>query len=262
MANGTVTVRDAQHQTQDVTGLSRDTENASGRIDKIFDKEKVSNQMAFAQGVQQLAGNVAGDVKAWKLDAAAKETSARLLKEHPDYARLSEAELSAYVQRDPGYKAVAAQWGTGGSYSMAMTAVAGALGGLSASNLGAAAGGAMAPYLANAIKKATTSYDAQGNPHTDVLANTMAHAVAGAVLAQIAGGSAAAGAAGAAGGELAAKAIYRAGDVSGHRHPRPDGEPEADGERAEPDGGRAGGRDSVGYGAGKRDRRGGREECG
>ena len=42
-----------------------------------------------------------------------------------------------------------------------------------------------------------------------MLANTMAHAVAGAVLAQIAGGSAAAGAAGAAGGELAAKAIVK-----------------------------------------------------
>jgi len=67
----------------------------------------------------------------------------------------------------------------------------------------------MAPYLANAIKKATTSYDARGIAHTDVLANTMAHAVAGAVLAQIVGGSAAAGAAGAAGGELAAKAIVK-----------------------------------------------------
>ncbi|MGP4130007.1 hemagglutinin repeat-containing protein [Pantoea tagorei] len=209
VADGTIRVRDAQHQAQDVTGLSRDTENANGRIDKIFDKDKVNNQMAFAQGVQQLAGNVVGDVKAWKLDAAAKETSERLLKEHPDYARLSQAQFNEHVQSDPGYKAVAAQWGTGGTYSMAMTAVAGALGGLSASNLGAAAGGAMAPYLANAIKKATTSYDAQGNPHTDVLANTMAHAVAGAVLAQIAGGSAAAGAAGAAGGELAAKAIVK-----------------------------------------------------
>ena len=209
VADGAITVRDAQHQAQDVTGLSRDTENANGRIDKIFDKDKVNNQMAFAQGVQQLAGNVVGDVKAWKLDAAAKETSERLLKEHPDYARLSQAQFNEHVQSDPGYKAVAAQWGTGGTYSMVATAVAGALGGLSASNLGAAAGGAMAPYLANAIKKATTTYDAQGNPHTDVLANTMAHAVAGAVLAQIAGGSAAAGAAGAAGGELAAKAIVK-----------------------------------------------------
>ncbi|WP_338047349.1 hemagglutinin repeat-containing protein, partial [Pantoea septica] len=60
VADGTVTVRDSQHQTQDVTGLSHDTENANGRIDKIFDKEKVNNQMAFAQGVQQLAGNVVG----------------------------------------------------------------------------------------------------------------------------------------------------------------------------------------------------------
>ena len=84
VADGTVTVRDAQHQTQDVTVLSRDTENANGRIDKIFDKEKVNNQMAFAQGVQQLAGNIYGDVKAWKLNAAAKETSERLLSEHPD----------------------------------------------------------------------------------------------------------------------------------------------------------------------------------
>lgn len=209
VADSTITVRDAQHQTQDVTGLSRDTENANGRIDKIFDKDKVNNQMAFAQGVQQLAGNIYGDVKAWKLNAAAKETSERLLSEHPDYARLPQDQFSTIVQSDPGYKAVAAQWGTGGTYSMVATAVAGALGGLSASNLGAAAGGAMAPYLANAIKKATTSYDAQGNPHTDVLANTMAHAVAGAVLAQIAGGSAAAGAAGAAGGELAAKAIVK-----------------------------------------------------
>ncbi|WBV23225.1 hypothetical protein [Pantoea piersonii] len=109
--------------------------------------------MAFAQGVQQLAGNVVGDVKAWKLDAAAKETSERLLKGHPDYARLTQTQLSEIVQSDPGYKAVAAQWGTGGTYSMVATAVAGALGGLSASNLGAAAGGAMAPYSLTPSRK-------------------------------------------------------------------------------------------------------------
>jgi filamentous hemagglutinin len=85
--------------------------------------------MAFAQGVQQLAGNVVGDVKAWKLDAAAKETSERLLKEHPDYASFSKDQLSVIVQSDPGYKAVAAQWGTGGTYSMVATAVAGGAGG-------------------------------------------------------------------------------------------------------------------------------------
>ncbi|WP_336769044.1 hemagglutinin repeat-containing protein [Pantoea endophytica] len=209
VADGAITVRDVQNQKQDVAGLSRDTENANGSIGKIFDKEKVANQLAFAQGVQELAGKVVGDVKAYKLDAAEKETSDRLLKEHPDYANLSKDEFNARVQSDPAYKAVADLWGTGGTYSMIATAVAGALGGLSANNLSAAAGGAMSPYIANAIKQATTSYDAQGNPQTNVVANTMAHAVAGAVLAQISGNSAAAGAAGAAGGELAARAILK-----------------------------------------------------
>ncbi|RPE03238.1 filamentous hemagglutinin N-terminal domain-containing protein, partial [Candidatus Pantoea deserta] len=197
IAKGAITVRDAQHQAQDVAGLSRDTENANGHIDKIFDKEKVANQMAFAQGAEELAGRVVGDIKELKLKAAEKETSDRLLLEHPEYARYTKDQLSALAQSDPGYKAVAEQWGTGGTYTMVATAVAGALGGLSAGNLGAAAGGAMAPYIANAIKKATTTHNPDGTESTNLAANTMAHAVAGAVLAQIAGGSAAAGATGA-----------------------------------------------------------------
>ncbi|MDF7663061.1 VENN motif pre-toxin domain-containing protein, partial [Erwiniaceae bacterium L1_54_6] len=82
-----------------------------------------------------------------------------------------------------------------------------ALGGLSAGNIGAAASGAMAPYIANEIKQKTTTYYADGTKDVNVVANTMAHAVAGAVLAQLAGNSAAAGAAGAASGELIARAI-------------------------------------------------------
>ncbi|AOE41760.1 hypothetical protein BEE12_18960 [Pantoea agglomerans] len=64
----------------------------------------------------------------------------------------------------------------------------------------------MAPYIANKIKQATSKV-VDGQEQTNVLANTMAHAVAGAVLAQLAGNSATAGAAGAAGGELMARAI-------------------------------------------------------
>ncbi|UXO71024.1 hemagglutinin repeat-containing protein [Pantoea dispersa] len=209
VADGTVTVRDELNQKQNVADLSRDTENANGSIGKIFDKEKVANQMAFAKGVQELAGSVVGDLKAYKMDAAEKETSDRLLKEHPEYANLSKDEFNARVQSDPAYKAVADLWGTGGTYSMVATAVAGALGGLSASNLGAAASGAMAPYIANAIKQATTIHNADGTENVNLVANTMAHAVAGAVLAQMSGSSAVSGAAGAAGGELAARAIVK-----------------------------------------------------
>lgn len=92
----------------------------------------------------------------------------------------------------------------GGSYSMAAAAVTGVLGGLGASNLGAAAAGGVAPYIANKIKHATSKF-VDRQEQTNVLASTMAHAVAGAiVLAQLAGNSASAGAAG---GELMARAI-------------------------------------------------------
>ena len=209
VADGTLVIRDKAQQIQDVSGLSHDTANANGHIDKIFNKEKVGNQLAFAQGVQELAGKVVGDVKAYKLDAAAEETKARLLKEHPDYASKSSDEMSSLVEHDPEYKAVADKWGTGGTYSMAATAVAGALGGLSANNPGAAASGAMAPFIANQIKKATTTYDANGKEHTDLLANTMAHAVAAGVLARMGGRDSIGAAAGAAGAELTARAIIK-----------------------------------------------------
>ncbi|WP_313656155.1 hemagglutinin repeat-containing protein [Pantoea sp.] len=206
VAEGAITVRDSQAQTQNVTDLSRDTDNANGHIDKIFDKDKVARKLEFAQGIQELGQRVAGDVSSYKMQAAEDETRERLLKADPKNAELSTAEFNKLVINDAGYKAVAEKWGTGGSYSMAAAAVTGVLGGLGASNLGAAAAGGMAPYIANKIKHATSTF-VNGQEQTNVLANTMAHAVAGAVLAQLAGNNASAGAAGAAGGELMARAI-------------------------------------------------------
>ncbi|MEN4535095.1 hemagglutinin repeat-containing protein [Pantoea agglomerans] len=206
VADGTITVRNSQAQTQNVADLSRDTDNANGHIDKIFDKDKVARKLEFAQGIQELGQRVAGDVSSYKMQAAEDETRERLLKANPQYASYSKAELNNLIVNDAGYKAVAEKWGTGGSYSMAAAAVTGVLGGLGASNLGAAAAGGMAPYIANKIKQATSKV-VDGQEQTNVLANTMAHAVAGAVLAQLAGNNATAGAAGAAGGELMARAI-------------------------------------------------------
>ncbi|KPA07038.1 hemagglutinin repeat-containing protein [Pantoea agglomerans] len=206
VADGTITVRNGQAQTQNVADLSRDTDNANGHIDKIFDKDKVARKLEFAQGMQELGQRVAGDVSSYKMQAAEDETRERLLKANPQLAGYSTDALNTLIVNDPGYKAVAEKWGTGGSYSMAAAAVTGVLGGLGASNLGAAAAGGMAPYIANKIKQATSKV-VDGQEQTNVLANTMAHAVAGAVLAQLAGNNATAGAAGAAGGELMARAI-------------------------------------------------------
>ena len=176
VADGAITVRNGQAQTQNVADLSRDTDNANGHIDRIFDKDKVARKLEFAQGIQELGQRVAGDVSSYKMQEAETEATERLLKANPQYAGLSTAELNNLIVNDAGYKAVAEKWGTGGSYSMA------------------AAAGGMAPYIANRIKHATRTF-VDGHEQTNVLANTMAHAVAGAVLAQLAGNNAAAGAA-------------------------------------------------------------------
>ncbi|WP_312354380.1 hemagglutinin repeat-containing protein, partial [Pantoea vagans] len=69
VADGAITVRNGQAQTQNVADLSRDTDNANGHIDKIFDKDKVSRKLEFAQGIQELGQRVAGDISSYKMQA-------------------------------------------------------------------------------------------------------------------------------------------------------------------------------------------------
>ncbi|MEW5561626.1 hemagglutinin repeat-containing protein [Enterobacter asburiae] len=64
IADGTITVRDKENQQQDVADLSRDTDNANGHIDKIFDKEKVQEQQELAGLFGQMANQAAGDLGA------------------------------------------------------------------------------------------------------------------------------------------------------------------------------------------------------
>ncbi|MGQ6072381.1 VENN motif pre-toxin domain-containing protein, partial [Serratia sp. IR-2025] len=93
---------------------------------------------------------------------------------------------------------------TGSDLQKAAQAVTGALTALAGNNLAGALASGASPYLATEIKKLTT------NPLTgevDVAANTMAHAILGAVTAQLNNQSAAAGGLGAGGGELAARYI-------------------------------------------------------
>jgi filamentous hemagglutinin len=54
-----VVVRDKEHQTQDVADLSRDTANANGSIDAIFDKEKEQRRMEEAQLIGEIGSQVA-----------------------------------------------------------------------------------------------------------------------------------------------------------------------------------------------------------
>lgn len=65
VADGAIDVRADIVSGQDsLSGLSRDTAHANGRIDRIFDKQKVQDQLAFQQAFAQLGMQIAGDVAA------------------------------------------------------------------------------------------------------------------------------------------------------------------------------------------------------
>ncbi|SUW65722.1 Ribonuclease precursor [Buttiauxella agrestis] len=75
IAAGNITLRDKENQQQDVADLSRDTDNANGHIDKIFDKEKIEEQQELAAVFGQMANKYAGDLGAemgWAADGPEK----------------------------------------------------------------------------------------------------------------------------------------------------------------------------------------------
>ncbi|CAI1023495.1 Possible hemagglutinin (DUF638) [Serratia liquefaciens] len=91
------------------------------------------------------------------------------------------------------------KYGTGSDMQRAAQAVTGALQALAGNNLAGALASGAAPYLAREIKARVGE--------NNVAANAMAHALLGAITAQLNNQSAVAGAVGAGGGELAARVI-------------------------------------------------------
>ena len=206
VSEGTLIVRDTDKQQQDIAQLNRDTTHANdGSITPIFDKEQEQSRLKQAQLIGEIAGQAMdvirtqGDIaglKAQKEPGALAQARKQLEKSGKSF---SDAEV---MQR--AYDNAMQQYGTGSGLQKAAQAVTGVLTALAGNNLAGALANAASPYLATEIKKLTT------NPLTgkvDVTANAMAHAVLGAVTAQLNNQSAAAGGLGAGGGELAARYI-------------------------------------------------------
>ena len=181
-------IRDQANQQQDVNQLSRDTDNANGSIGPIFDKEKEQNRLKQAQLIGEIAGQTMdvirtqGDINGLK---AAKD-------KHPGLDAKA-------LRKTPEYQAEMKEYGTGSDIQRVAQAVTGALQALAGNNLAGALASGAAPYLAREIK-ARIGDD-------NVAANAMAHAVLGAIAAQLNNQSAVAGAVGAGGGELVARVI-------------------------------------------------------
>ncbi|ENA4256918.1 contact-dependent inhibition effector tRNA nuclease [Escherichia coli] len=187
ISGGNLIIRDNESQKQDIAGLSRDPENANGSIAPIFDKEKEQKRLQEAQVISQISGQMSNIVMTYGETEAMK--AAR--KEHPG---MNDAQL----RETPEYREVMKGYGTGSTPQMVVQAITGVLGGLNAGNPGQVLAGGLNPAVAQLIKQAT------GDNRE---ANLMAHAVWGALAAQLGGNNAASGAAGAFSGELAARYI-------------------------------------------------------
>ena len=206
VSEGALLIRDQDGQQQDVTTLNRDTDHANdGSISPIFNREKEQNRLRQAQLIGEIAGQAMdvirtqGDIAGLKAqtDPAALAQAREQLKKDDKPFRESDVMQRAYNN-------AMQQYGTGSDLQKAAQAVTGALTALAGNNLAGALASGASPYLATEIKKLTT------NPLTgkvDVTSNAMAHAVLGAVTAQLNNQSSLAGGLGAGGGELAARYI-------------------------------------------------------
>ncbi|TPG55388.1 hemagglutinin repeat-containing protein [Ewingella americana] len=202
VADGSIVVRDQGNQKQDLNDLSRDTENANGRIDKIFNKEKIEQNQALAQAISEVGVQTMQNI-GQQMQVNAQQDALNRLSKTDAYRHASSEAQQAMVDQDPQYLAAQKEYGIGSTFWTAGTAISAALAGLAGGDMNQALAGGLAPYLSLAVKKATTDKDNNVNGP----ANIAGHALAGAVIAYLQGGSVAGGAAGAAGGELAAKAI-------------------------------------------------------
>ncbi|MDP8799112.1 hemagglutinin repeat-containing protein [Serratia marcescens] len=205
VSEGTLIVRDTDKQQQDVAQLNRDTEHANdGSISPIFNKEKEQNRLKQAQLIGEIGGQT--------MDVIRTQGEIAGLKAQKDPVALAQAreqlEKSGKPTNDAAvmkqaYDNAMRQYGTGSDLQKAAQAVTGALTALAGNNLAGALASGASPYLATEIKKRVGE--------DNIAANAMAHAVLGAVTAQLNNQSATAGGLGAGGGELAAR--YIAGEL-------------------------------------------------
>ncbi|TEW81144.1 filamentous hemagglutinin N-terminal domain-containing protein [Serratia marcescens] len=201
VSEGTLIVRDKDKQQQDVAQLNRDTEHANdGSISPIFNKQKEQNRLKQAQLIGEIGGQ-AMDVIRTQGDIAglkAQKDPAALAQAREQLEKSGKPTNDAAVMKQ-AYDNAMRQYGTGSDLQKAAQAVTGALTALAGNNLAGALASGASPYLATEIKKRVGE--------DNIAANAMAHAVLGAVTAELNNQSVAAGGLGAGGGELAARYI-------------------------------------------------------
>ncbi|QRN32497.1 hemagglutinin repeat-containing protein [Pectobacterium brasiliense] len=211
VSDGTLLLRDTAKQVQDIATLSRDVEHANNALSPIFNKEKEQKRLKQAQLIGEIGAQVMdivrteGELKAQKA-AEAKGDSKVKRPQDGDPAKEWEVYKKALTE-SPTYKAEMQKYGTGSDFQRAAQAATAAIQALAGGDIQKAIASGASPYLAQLVKDVTIPKDESKITASDIAANAMAHAVVGAVVAQLSGQDAAAGAIGASSGELIARAI-------------------------------------------------------
>ncbi|QIM68527.1 two-partner secretion domain-containing protein [Basfia succiniciproducens] len=191
------------------TALSQDTMNANKQVNR-YDIEEYKEKAELAQVIGEIGHNGITIVLQPKLDKAQQEKDeAEAILKNPNSTAGERRE--AQIQFNQAQTTLN-QYGKGGDIQMAIRAVTGVLQGIAGGDVNAAIVNGLSPYANLAVKEATTD---SLTGEVNLVANLMAHAVLGAIEAQITGNNAIAGAAGAVTAEatatLLAKSLYDVG---------------------------------------------------
>ncbi|WP_258879858.1 hemagglutinin repeat-containing protein [Pectobacterium aroidearum] len=211
VSDGTLLLRDTAKQVQDIATLSRDVEHANNALSPIFNKEKEQKRLKQAQLIGEIGAQVMdivrteGELKAQKAAEAKGDATVERPKEGDPTQKWEEYKKA--LTESPTYKAEMQKYGTGSDFQRAAQAATAAIQALAGGDIQKAIASGASPYLAQLVKDATLPKDESKITASDIATNAMAHAVVGAVVAQLSGQDAAAGAIGASSGELAARAI-------------------------------------------------------
>ncbi|MEI7206947.1 hemagglutinin repeat-containing protein [Pectobacterium carotovorum] len=211
VSDGTLLLRDTAKQVQDITTLSRDVEHANNALSPIFNKEKEQKRLKQAQLIGEIGAQVMdivrteGELKAQKAAEAKGDAKVKRPQDGDSVAMWEDYKKA--LTESPTYKAEMQKYGTGSDFQRAAQAATAAIQALAGGDIQKAIASGASPYLAQLVKDVTIPKDESKITASDIAANAMAHAVVGAVVAQLSGQDAAAGAMGASSGELAARAI-------------------------------------------------------
>ncbi|BCQ47269.1 hypothetical protein ERHA55_47960 [Erwinia rhapontici] len=145
VSEGTIVIRDAANQRQDVEGLSRDVEHANQTLSPIFDKEKEQRRLKEAQLIGEIGSQAAdiartqGQIEATRaandkmksvtpeqLQAARKAWSKANPGEEPTDKQINEQAYQTFYDK----AFAASDFGTGGKVQRAIQAATAAVQGL------------------------------------------------------------------------------------------------------------------------------------